>query len=70
MQNFILKGPYIKLDQLLKAAGVCGSGGEAKTIIFDEQILVNGEIETRRGRKIKAGDVVTNVDGSVSVSVI
>ena len=49
---------FIKLDQLLKFAGVAGSGSDAKFIIEDGQVTVNGEEESRRGRKIKPGDHV------------
>lgn len=49
----------IKLDQFLKFQGVAQTGGEAKIMIWDEQVLVNDEIETRRGRKLVNGDRVT-----------
>lgn len=49
---------YIKLDQFLKLAGVVRSGGEAKHLIQDGNVKVNGEVETRRGRKLRNGDVV------------
>ena len=49
---------YIKLDQLLKFAGVAENGADAKFIIMEENVSVNGEIETRRGRKIVKGDIV------------
>ena len=51
--------PYIKLDQFLKWAGALESGGQAKLAIQSEQVRVNGEIETRRGRKLRKGDTVT-----------
>ncbi len=51
--------PYIKLDQFLKFQGIAQTGGEAKIIIKAEEVTVNGEIETRRGRKLRAGDRVT-----------
>ena len=51
--------PYIKLDQFLKFQGVVQTGGEAKIRIKAEEVTVNGEIETRRGRKLRAGDRVT-----------
>lgn len=60
--DFILKGDYIKLDQLLKAANIAGSGGEAKILIEEGSVLYNGEIETRRGKKIYRGDRVTGKD--------
>jgi ribosome-associated protein len=56
--HFVLRGEHITLDALLKAAGLAGSGGAAKMIIADGQVRVNGEAETRRGRKLRAGDRV------------
>jgi ribosome-associated protein len=53
-----LRGETITLDALLKATGLAGSGGEAKMLIGDGAVRVNGEIETRRGRKLRAGDSV------------
>ena len=49
----------IKLDQFLKLANIVQSGGEAKYLIRSGMVLVNDEVETRRGRKLHAGDVVT-----------
>ncbi|MFN8488360.1 MAG: S4 domain-containing protein YaaA [Caldilineaceae bacterium] len=49
---------YIKLDQFLKLAQVVQSGGEAKHLIQSGAVFVNGEVETRRGRKLHPGDVV------------
>ena len=46
------------LGQALKVASLVGSGGEAKVLIQAGEVLVNGEVETRRGRKLEAGDVV------------
>lgn len=48
----------ITLGQALKAADLVGSGGEAKLLIQEELVLVNGEVETRRGRRLVAGDVI------------
>lgn len=48
----------IRLDQFLKLAGVSGTGGQAKNMIQDGQVLVNGEVETRRRRKLHTGDSV------------
>ena len=50
--------PYLKLDQFLKWAGAVESGGQAKVVIQGEQVMVNGQIETRRGRKLRKGDTV------------
>ena len=51
-----VRGDTIRLGQLLKVAGVVDSGGEAKALIADGGVTVNGEIETRRGRQLHAGD--------------
>jgi ribosome-associated protein len=50
--------PYIKLDSFLKAVNAVSSGGEAKILITDGRVLVNGEVELRRGRKLYPGDRV------------
>ena len=49
---------FIKLDSLLKFAGVAGTGGEAKDAIQSGDVTVNGEVCTMRGKKIRSGDVV------------
>lgn len=54
---------FIKLDALLKFASLVGSGGEAKMLIQDGQVKVNGEVCTMRGKKIRPGDTVS-VNGS------
>jgi ribosome-associated protein len=48
--------PYIKLDSFMKAVNAASSGGEAKFIIMEGKVMVNGEIELRRGRKLYPGD--------------
>jgi ribosome-associated protein len=48
----------IKLGQLLKLAGLIGSGADAKDVLADEAVLVNGEPEVRRGRQLQVGDTV------------
>ena len=50
--------PALRLDQFLKFQGIVGSGGQAKLVIQDGAVLVNGELETRRRRKLANGDVV------------
>lgn len=50
---------WIKLDQFLKYQGVAATGGQAKLMIQDGEVEVNGEVETRRGRKLVDGDRVT-----------
>jgi ribosome-associated protein len=55
---FALRGETITLDALLKATGLAGSGGAAKVLIANGEVRVNGELETRRGRKLRPGDTV------------
>jgi len=59
--------PVITLGQALKASDLVGSGGEAKILIQAGEVLVNGEVETRRGRKLVAGDVVEVGDERLEV---
>lgn len=49
---------YIRLDQFLKLQGVCGTGGQAKIMIQNGEVGVNGQIELHRGRKLVPGDVI------------
>ena len=53
----ITKEP-VELYKILKFEGIVASGGEAKAVIDDGQVLVNGEVETRKRKKIIAGDVI------------
>lgn len=53
-----IKGEYIKLDSLLKYAGVTGSGGDSRILISQGMVTVNGQVETKRGKKVFPGDVV------------
>jgi len=53
-----LKGEYIKLGQALKAAHLVDMGSDAKEIIQNGEVFVNGEVDTRRGKKLVVGDVV------------
>ncbi|MBR5992690.1 ribosome-associated protein [Lachnospiraceae bacterium YSD2013] len=59
MEIINLREEYIKLGQALKAAGYVEDGVEAKIEITSGNVLVNGEVDTRRGRKLYDGDVVT-----------
>ena len=58
-----IKTEFIKLDALLKFAGLAGTGGEAKLLIQDGAVRVNGEVCEMRGKKIRPGDRV-EVDGA------
>ena len=55
------------LGQALKVASLVGSGGEAKVLIQAGEVLVNGEVETRRGRQLERGDVVSVAANSARV---
>ena len=59
--------PIIRLDQFLKAHAIVGTGGQAKLVIQDGQVLVNGEVETRRRKQLKHGDVVQFEDQQLTV---
>ncbi|MCI5623226.1 MULTISPECIES: RNA-binding S4 domain-containing protein [Anaerostipes] len=59
MNEIKLKGEYIKLGQALKAAGLVGSGIDAKIVIQEGEVLLNGEVETRRGKKLFGGEVIS-----------
>lgn len=56
--DFKLEGPYIELIQLLKAVGIAQTGGHAKMIVDEEDVLRNGVLETRRRAKLIKGDVL------------
>ena len=58
MEEIKLRDDYIKLGQALKAANIVESGVMAKLVIQDGLVTVNGEVETRRGKKLVAGDIV------------
>lgn len=58
MEQIKLNEEYIKLGQALKAAGLVGSGVEAKIVIQDGLVSVNGEVDTRRGKKLYGGEVI------------
>lgn len=55
-KEFLLKGDFIRLDDLLKNTGIASTGGHAKIIIQNGEVKVNGEICTMRGKKLRTGD--------------
>lgn len=59
MEVIKLRSEYIKLGQALKAAGLVESGVEAKDVIVEGQVKVNGNVEVQRGKKLYGGDTVT-----------
>ncbi|MBQ0110941.1 MAG: RNA-binding S4 domain-containing protein [Oscillospiraceae bacterium] len=65
-----IKEDYIKLDSLLKLANTVSSGGEAKMLIQNGKISVNGEVCLMRGKKIREGDIVVFEDTEITVTKI
>ncbi len=72
MNEIKISTPFIKLDQFLKYSGIALSGGEAKEMIADGIIMVNGEICQMRGKKLYPEDVVkiTAADGEIEIKVL
>lgn len=67
MRQLKLKGEYITLGQLLKAENLVSDGAEAKIRIQGGEALVNGNVDTRRGRKLYPGDVVKFEETEIEV---
>jgi ribosome-associated protein len=63
-----IRGDAIRLGQALKLAGLAGSGGEARGLVEDGAVTVNGEVERRRGRQLHRGDVVALGNESVRIA--
>ena len=59
MEKITIETEYIKLDSMLKFAAVVGTGGEAKYVISEGMVTVNGEVCTMRGKKLRPGDKVS-----------
>ena len=66
-QIIFIDTEFIKLQDLLKLAGLVETGGQAKILIQDGYVTVNGEICTMRGKKIRNGDIVTLDDDTLEV---
>ncbi|MBQ7792052.1 MAG: RNA-binding S4 domain-containing protein [Clostridia bacterium] len=66
--TFQVQDEFITLQNLLKVTNVVGTGGEAKYVIVDGLVQVNGEFESRRGKKLRPGDVVTFEDYEITVT--
>ncbi len=58
VEEIAIRSEFIKLDSFLKFAGVTDTGGQAKEAVLEGLVLVNGEVCTMRGKKIRPGDVV------------
>lgn len=56
IKDFAIKGDYITLSQFLKEESIISSGGQAKWYLQDNPVILNGETETRRGKKLHVGD--------------
>lgn len=67
MEKIFLRDEYIKLGQALKAAGLVSSGVEAKIVIEEGSVLVNGKQEFQRGKKLREGDLVEFNNNSVMI---
>ena len=68
METITITTEFIKLQDLLKFASLVSTGGEAKMLILDGQVTVNGEVCTMRGKKIRPGDVVSFDGGTYTVA--
>jgi ribosome-associated protein len=68
VRDVSIRGDTIRLGQALKLAGLAGSGGEARALIEDGAVRVNGEVDTRRGRQLRRGDVVALGSDAVRIA--
>ena len=66
-QEFELKGEYIELVKLLKVTGLCQTGGEAKMVTSDGLVKVDGEVETRKKKKIRHNQLVEFEGNTIKV---
>ncbi len=66
-QEFELRGEYIELIKLLKVTGLCQTGGEAKVVTGDGLVKVDGEVETRKKKKIRQNQVVEYEGNTIKV---
>ncbi len=69
-QEFQLKTPFIPLMSLLKASGLAQTGGHAGILIEEEEVLVNGEVELRKRRKLVVGDEVRLQESDQSIIIV
>ena len=67
MEEIILRDDFIKLGQAIKAAGLVEAGVEAKIVIQDGEVKVNGVVETQRGKKLFGGEVVEYNGSSILI---
>ena len=67
MEELTLREEFIKLGQALKACGLVESGAEAKEVILDGLVTVNGEVQLQRGKKLYPGDLVSYQGKSIRI---
>ncbi|MEQ1813221.1 MAG: RNA-binding S4 domain-containing protein [Candidatus Nitrotoga sp.] len=68
--EFKLGSEYIELNQLLKLVGLCDSGGAGKVLVAEGAVSVDGKVELRKTRKVRAGSVVTLGDARITVKAV
>lgn len=68
MKTVKIKDEYIKLGQAMKLGGLVGSGVEAKIVIQDGEVTLNGEVELQRGKKLHNGDIVSYHGETIQIS--
>ena len=68
MEKIVIKDDYIKLGKALKLAGMVGSGIEAKIVIQEGSVTVNGQTELQRGKKLRDGDIVSYNGETIQIS--
>jgi ribosome-associated protein len=68
VQEIEIRGDMIRLGQLLKLADIADSGADARQLLLENAVTVNGDVETRRGRQLHTGDVVTVGEQAVRVA--
>ena len=68
MDTIIIRTEFIKLQDLLKFASLVSTGGEAKIVVTEGEVSVNGAVCTQRGRKIRPGDVVSYRGKTITVA--
>lgn len=70
MQEITIRDEYIRLGQALKLAGLVSSGVEAKAVILDGLVTINGEVDVRRGKKLRPGDIFALDGNEVKVAAL
>jgi ribosome-associated protein len=68
VQEIKIRGDMIRLGQLLKLSDLAGSGANARDLLLESGVTVNGEIEVRRGRQLRRGDVVAVAEHALRVA--